>query len=99
MQYTFTDSDAVVALTGELTFVDHPVFRTMTTRIMQTKTPSTVIDLSGLQFIDSAGLGMLLVARDEAKRANRTLRLRHPAGQVKRMFDISKFETLFSIDK
>lgn len=97
MQYTFTDNDAVVSLSGELTFVDHPVFRTMTTRLMQAKSSPSVIDLAGLQFIDSAGLGMLLVARDEAKRANRALVLRHPAGQVKRMFEISKFETLFSV--
>jgi len=99
MQYAFADNDATVTLSGELTFVDHPVFRAMATRLMQAKAAASVIDLSGLEFIDSAGLGMLLVARDEAKRGNRKLVLRRPTGQVKRMLDISKFETLFSIQQ
>jgi len=97
MQYSFADNDATVELRGELTFVDHSVFRAMAARLLQTKAPAAVIDLGCLDFIDSAGLGMLLLVRDEAKRANRTLVLRHPVGQVKRIFDISKFETLFSV--
>jgi anti-anti-sigma factor len=56
-----------------------------------------VIDLSKLEFIDSAGLGMLLIARDEAKKAGRNLTLRGPQGQVKRTFSATKFDTLLTI--
>jgi HptB-dependent secretion and biofilm anti anti-sigma factor len=96
VQYTFSN-DGAVALTGELTFKDHPAFRTMITQLLKVTAPSAAIDVSRLEFIDSSGLGMLLVARDEAKKTNHTLVLRHPTGQVKRMFGISKFETLFSV--
>ena len=97
MQYNFTENDATVEIKGELTFVDHSLFRAMATRLLQAKAQAPVIDLSHLDFIDSAGLGMLLLVRDEAKRSNRKVVLRHPTGQVKRIFDISKFERLFSV--
>jgi anti-anti-sigma regulatory factor len=40
---------------------------------------------------------MLLIARDEAGKAGRTLVLSQPQGQVKRMFTVSKFDQLFTI--
>jgi HptB-dependent secretion and biofilm anti anti-sigma factor len=52
-----------------------------------------------VQEVDSAGLGMLLLARDEAKKNNRELILKGPCGQVKRMFGVTKFDTLFSIEE
>jgi ABC-type transporter Mla MlaB component len=51
------------------------------------------------ELIDSAGLGMLLLARDEAKKDNRQLILKGPCGREKRMFGVTKFNTLFSIEE
>ena len=97
MQCTYTDGDTTVSITGKLTFADRTLFREMLTRLMEAKVKSTVVNLSRLEMIDSAGLGMLLIARDESTKLQRSLVLSGPAGQVKRMFDLSKFETLFAI--
>ncbi len=97
MQCNFDDVSATATLTGEFTFADHGVFRTMIGKLVKAKDPTCVLDLSRLEFIDSAGLGMLLIARDEAKKANHALVLRHPTGQVKRMLEISKFGTQLTI--
>jgi anti-anti-sigma factor len=97
MQCTFADGDASVALAGDLKFANRTEFRVMVTRLMNAKASSAAIDVSRLEAIDSAGLGMLLIARDEAIKLHRTLVLRGPAGQVKKMFDLSKFETLFTV--
>jgi anti-anti-sigma factor len=67
-------------------------------RLFATASVPIVIDLAKVEFIDSAGLGMLLIARDEASKASRQLTLRGPQGQVKRMFAVTRFETLFAIE-
>jgi anti-anti-sigma regulatory factor len=40
---------------------------------------------------------MLLLARDEASKGSRKLILAQPQGQVKRMFSVTKFDQLFTI--
>jgi anti-anti-sigma factor len=85
-------------MSGDFTFTDHVAFLDVMNRLLGTQNEPIVIDLSNLEFIDSAGLGMLLIARDEAGKASRHLTLRSPQGQVKRMFAVTKFETLFAIE-
>ena len=97
MEYNFSPDGSQVSLAGQLTFPDHPSFRALSRKLLEGKGSSVVIDLSKLDFIDSAGLGMLLIVRDDAKTGGRSLVLRAPHGQVKKMFDVSKFETLFNI--
>ncbi|HEY0330891.1 MAG TPA: STAS domain-containing protein [Rhodopseudomonas sp.] len=97
MQYEFNGNDANVSLNGELTFTDHVAFREVASRLLKATDQSLTIDLSKLDFIDSAGLGMLLIVRDEANKANRSLTLRGPKGQVERMFSVTKFNTLFTV--
>ena len=98
MQYSFTENGAIVAMVGEFTFSDHTVFMYISKRLFGTESQAVVIDLSTLNFIDSAGLGMLLIARDEAISGKRELILRGPQGQVKRMFAVTKFDTLFTVE-
>lgn len=98
MRFDFIGNDTGVFLGGELTFTDHTVFLEVSNRLFQATEKSIVIDLSKLEFIDSAGLGMLLITREEAQKANRNLVLRAPRGQVKRMFAVTKFESLFNIE-
>jgi anti-anti-sigma factor len=98
MKFEFSDDDETVALSGDFTFNDHVAFREVAGRLLDAKHDPIVIDLSKLAFIDSAGLGMLLIARDEAAKAHRQLMLRGPHGQVERMFAVTKFNTLFTIE-
>jgi anti-anti-sigma factor len=97
MKFEFQQNDAHVTISGEFTFTDHIAFREVADRLFQAKDRTIVVELSQLQFIDSAGLGMLLIARDEAGKASRTLVLSQPQGQVKRMFAVTKFDELFTI--
>lgn len=99
MQLEFKDGDSQVALIGDLTFNDHGAFREMLKRLLQAKDRRMVLDLSRLNFVDSAGLGMLLIARDEAEKGKRSLLLARPQQQVDRMFAVTKFDKLFAIEK
>jgi|UniRef100_Q07SD2 anti-anti-sigma factor len=98
MQYELKDNDATVALSGDLTFTDHVAFREIADRLARCSARTVTIEVSNLKFIDSAGLGMLLIAREEAVKSNRTLVLRGAQGQVNRMFELTKFATLFTVE-
>jgi HptB-dependent secretion and biofilm anti anti-sigma factor len=98
MRFEFDDEDARVSISGEFTFTDHTAFKAIAGRLFEKQGKPIVIDLAKLEFIDSAGLGMLLIVRDEADKAGRRLILRGPCGQVKRMFEVTKFDTFFTVE-
>jgi len=98
MQFTFNDGDGSVSISGEFTFSDNVAFRDLTARLLQMPGPRIVIDVAQLAFIDSAGLGMLLIVRDEAEEVSRKLVLRGAQGQVQRMFAVTRFDTLFTVE-
>jgi HptB-dependent secretion and biofilm anti anti-sigma factor len=98
MRFDYDSGSGCVSMTGEFTFADHPVFQDILTQINDGRGRSIVLDVSGLAFIDSAGLGMLILAREEARKQGSTIRLRGPRGQVKRIFAVTKFDTLFAVE-
>ncbi len=87
-----------VILNGRLTFADYTVFKEITDSIQESTYRNFTINLKRLDFIDSAGLGMLLIARDKAKEKSGYIILKGAQGQVKKMLDLGKFEKLFSIE-
>lgn len=88
-----------VNMKGRLTFVDHATFRKMIDQVRETKASQCVLQLHELEFIDSAGLGMLLVLRDTLIKNSGNLILKTPRGQVKKMFQVSHFDTMFDIEE
>ena len=99
MEYRKMSNGDVVelALSGRFTFADNAKFREMTSESIDGKAKRVVINFGQMEFIDSAGLGMLLVARSLASEKKVDLTLSGAKGQVERMFSISKFGTLFTV--
>lgn len=99
MQHTMTTQDERVHITlsGSFAFGDNQAFRDMLKQIEAQRVGLVSVDLSGVDFIDSAALGMLLLLRDTLESRGIGLELHQPVGQVKKMFDLSQFDTLFTI--
>ncbi|NIZ03057.1 STAS domain-containing protein [Thalassospira lucentensis] len=93
-----TDKTTIVTLSGRFTFGDHSSFRKLIEEIRAHESETQVLDISGVEFIDSAGLGMLLLARDEGEKARASVVLRGAQGQVKRMLEVARFDTLFILE-
>lgn len=55
------------------------------------------IDLSKTSYIDSSALGILLVARDMARKNKKSITLTHCRGDVLQVLNIARFDTLFTI--
>ncbi len=55
------------------------------------------VDLRKAEYLDSSALGMLLVLRDYAGGESATITISHCSPEVKKIFAISSFEKLFTI--
>ncbi|HEY0833183.1 MAG TPA: STAS domain-containing protein [Azospirillum sp.] len=90
--------DAVEArLTGRLEFTDHDRLRDIVALIGKAAGKRFVLDLSGLEFIDSAGLGMLLILQEEADGRNVPMTVRGPRGDVRRSIDLAQLGDILAI--
>lgn len=99
MQYTQHVSDGICTITmdGQFTFSDNMAFRTITEDITKHTIRQVIVELSALEYVDSAALGMFLLLRDFSQKRHITLILKSPQGQVKKVFDVSRFDQLFTI--
>ena len=85
-----------LALSGKFTFADNKAFNRLIGDVPTYK--KIIVDLAQVDFIDSAALGVLLLLRDKCEKSSTLLALKNPKGQVKQMFDISRFGDLFDIE-
>ncbi|WP_237152692.1 STAS domain-containing protein [Oryzibacter oryziterrae] len=93
-----TGSTFTAHLAERLSFADHPAFRTLIEDIARAKPSSCVFELSELQSIDSAGLGMFLIALDGAKKGGWSLTLRNAQGHVKSLLQLGRFDKLLQLE-
>lgn len=91
---------STVVLRGRFTFAAHAAFRDLLSLEAERITGGGTLafDLSAVEFIDSAALGMLLLAREAARQKACRIVLRGATGQVRRMLSVSKFETMFLVE-
>ena len=92
-----TGQKAEIEFQGRLTYSDYSQFRQITNVIGESTNQICVFNLSDLEFIDSAGLGMLLLARDKIQECRGNITLLNASGQVKKMIDLGRFDALFKI--
>lgn len=92
------DQETVVRLRGRLTFNDHAKLRALIREMLQLPTTRQVLELSSLEFVDSAGIGMLLIAREEMANVDKKLILRGAQGQVKRVLTVAQLSKIVTIE-
>ncbi|HYH23233.1 MAG TPA: STAS domain-containing protein [Azospirillum sp.] len=93
------EQDAVVRLRGRLTFNDHAKLRALIREMLQNKAKRQILELSALEFVDSAGIGMLLIAREEMANVDKQLVLRAAQGQVKRVLTVAQLSKIVVIEE
>ncbi len=89
---------AVIKLTGRFDFNTHREFRVAYEPLIgDAGVRSVVVDFSGVDYLDSSALGMLLMLRDKLGGANKEVALTGVRGNVKQVLDIANFGKLFPI--
>lgn len=100
MEYIVNENEtglASVQLSGQFTFADTQAFKSILDIVISEQAKAISLDFSDVTFIDSAGMGMLLLLRDECQLRNIPLSIHSVYGQVEKIFYISKFDQLFSL--
>ncbi len=100
MQATVTKegSKATMKLNGRFDFNTHREFRSAYEPLITDAAVNTVlVDFSGVDYLDSSALGMLLMLRDKMGGANKEVALGGVKGNVKQVLDIANFGKLFQI--
>ena len=87
-----------VAINGSFTFRDHDTFFEIVSMIKTAYNKKMVFDFSGCDFLDSAALGMLVIAHDEASAKEVALSIKGAKGKVKDVLYAARFDTLYDFD-
>lgn len=87
----------VFSFRGKFSFADNDQARNIISEIKGGSYSICAIDLEGLESIDSAGLGMLLLINDSSDEMGKSMELRGASGQVQKMLEISKFGEVLTI--
>ncbi len=86
------DGVTVVQLEGRLNLVNAPRFRDMVNSAVAEGHTRLAIDLSGVEFMDSSGLGALISGLKSARQAGGDLRISSPTDQVKLVLQLTNME-------
>jgi anti-sigma B factor antagonist len=101
MAYTLehdpVESGHLISVTGELDIAATPELSTVL--LMAARAPGSlvVLDLAGVEFIDSTALGTLLRAGDEVESAGKRLRIVCAEGPVRRLLEMTNLTNRFQL--
>jgi len=76
----------VLVLSGELDTVSAPALSQRLGEVLAEPHVRVMLDLNDLSFVDSAGVSVLIKAKQTAEAGGRTLVLRRPTEQLERVF-------------
>lgn len=90
---------ALVTVRGEIDLATQADFRAVLSDLVVSGQINLSIDLSGVEFIDSTGLGALIGARRRVHAFNGSLRLLSPSDPVMKVFSVTGLNRVFDIEE
>ena len=87
----------VVAVTGEVDVYSAPALKDKITELLESGEHTLIVDLSGVGFLDSTGLGALVEARTAATEAGGSLPLVCSQERILKLFTITGLDGVFTI--
>lgn len=88
---------SVLHLIGEIVVTDRGEFEEVVDEVLAPRPQRVTVDMSEVEFMDSAGLGLLLMLREEALAKQAKIVLEGAQGHVRDLFEAAGFELLFDI--
>jgi anti-anti-sigma factor len=92
------EDTAHIILKGRFDFSSHRDFRQGYEQSLHTPDIKVIlVDLDGVEYIDSSALGMLLLLREKALQAGIEVKLANCKGAVLQVLEVANFGRLFNI--
>jgi len=86
----------VLDIEGRLWILDLPL-RDLMNRLLTDGSHHFVLNLTGVDYIDSSGLGQLISIWTSIRNKNGHMTILNPAKRVQRLFEITRLNTVFEI--
>ena len=96
-QYNASSNTLTIMIRGRLDFKVRQEFREAYENT-PTKPGSVIIDLQETEFMDSSGLGMLLLLRDYLRADQSMIRLRNAGDKLSKVLAVANFDKLFTVE-
>jgi anti-anti-sigma factor len=87
-------SVATVVFKGDITFSENVGFRQILKELAESDVSECTFDLSSVDMVDSAGLGMFLIAKEQADNSGWKLTVAGAQGHVASMLRLTKLSDL-----
>ena len=87
-----------VMISGSFTFRDHDTFFEIVSLIKSAQDKKIVFNMSECDFIDSAALGMFVIAHDEASSKGVALSIKGVTGKPKDVMYAARFDSLYTFE-
>lgn len=87
----------VVTVHGELDVASAPTLRERLIDLVNEGSNRLILDLDGLDFLDSTGLGSIISALKRARTNDGDLRLVCTQGRIRRLFEITALDKAFPL--
>jgi len=97
LDVTHTDSETVLAASGEISMTSSPVLRRALMRVAEQRPRRLVVDLAEVTFIDSSGIATLVEALQRARRDGGQLLLRGLRQKIRVVFRLARLDEVFTI--
>jgi anti-sigma B factor antagonist len=99
MEFTTQNVDDLIAVIrgeGRLNMVSAPDLRSAVAEAVAAGRPRVVVDLSGVEFMDSSGLGALVGCLKTTRQAGGDLRIAAPSEQVTMVLELSNLDRILT---
>lgn len=99
MEYRINENgnEREIMMEGSFGFEDNSVVELLVESLGAGQGGNIVLNLSRLEKIDSAGLGMIVLIKDEVVATGGSFVVRGATGQVQKMLDVSRFGQLMTV--
>ena len=87
---------AVIQLVGRLNMANAARLREAVTKIVDSGRTRVAIDMSGVDFLDSSGLGAIISALKTTRQAGGDLRIAAPTGQAKLVLQLTNLDRILT---
>jgi anti-sigma B factor antagonist len=97
IQLTSQGDIQVLELSGELDYHSSPELREKLTELTVKQAPKILVNLAGVDYMDSSGIATFVEAFQKAKRYQGRLILAALTATVRGVFEIAKLDSIFEI--
>lgn len=93
-----SNNQVIVELSGKIYVSEASVLREKLLQYIVEGYSHFVIDLDGVSYIDSSGLGVLVAIQKRATQKNGTVIVRNLRGQIKELFELTRLTKVFKVE-